>query len=417
MVPGAADRQGLTEPPRSLHVGVVTHEPFWPPSGGGSSEAPYLVEHLVSRGHRVTVFAPAPGPVAAIERRFGICLDRFALFPMERRTRLRTLKYLAFPVLIERHLETRHAADPLSVVLAQHSISGVAAGRFGRRRAVPVVLNYLDCLTGYLDAGGGPRWACRPLVRRLQQFELGMARRYHAAAALTISATLADALVATGLPAERVLPIYYGFDERLFDPRRARCPQELTPGYVLMHGSWDDHHLGDVVPLAIDAVLARRPATRFVIAGQGRRRYERLRRRGAARWGAAVRFVGWVDYERICDYLAGAAVGLVPYPPSTGAHYTVACKLIECVAMGVPSVCTALRGTQRYFADEPLVRFADFTPESLADAVVAWLETSPADRRQIGEPGSARIRREQSWSALAARVAGVIEAAARDANR
>ncbi len=50
-----------------MRVALLTHEPFHPPSGGGSAEALYLVRELVRRGHYVTVFAPSsdlPGDLA-----------------------------------------------------------------------------------------------------------------------------------------------------------------------------------------------------------------------------------------------------------------------------------------------------------------------------------------------------------------
>ena len=36
-----------------MRIAFLTHEPFYPPSGGGSAEAAYLVQELVRRGlHR-----------------------------------------------------------------------------------------------------------------------------------------------------------------------------------------------------------------------------------------------------------------------------------------------------------------------------------------------------------------------------
>jgi hypothetical protein len=42
-----------------MRLAFLTHEPFYPPSGGGSAEAVYLVEELVRRGHEVHIMAPA----------------------------------------------------------------------------------------------------------------------------------------------------------------------------------------------------------------------------------------------------------------------------------------------------------------------------------------------------------------------
>ena len=41
-----------------MRLAFLTHEPFHPPSGGGSAEAVYLVEEFVRRGHEVHLFGP-----------------------------------------------------------------------------------------------------------------------------------------------------------------------------------------------------------------------------------------------------------------------------------------------------------------------------------------------------------------------
>ena len=68
----------------SLRVAFLTHEPFYPPSGGGSAEAVYLVSEMVRRGHDVHVFGPQIENAEAIEKRFGIHLHPFTRWAMGR---------------------------------------------------------------------------------------------------------------------------------------------------------------------------------------------------------------------------------------------------------------------------------------------------------------------------------------------
>ncbi|MGI6302001.1 MAG: glycosyltransferase [Verrucomicrobiota bacterium] len=395
---------------RALHVGVVTHEPFWPATGGGSSQAPFLVRALRARGHRVSLICPCADAEerASIESRFGVDLVPFDRYRMGRRARLRSVKYLGYPFFVKRLLAGVQAHDPMDVVLAQHSISGVGAGWFGRRSGVPVVLNYLDFLSGYLQHGLLARRPFRLFPKLLQAFEAGMPTRFNAAAVLTISDTLAEYLAARGYSASRIHPIYYGFDAERFDPDQVDPPAGMEPGYVMTHGSLDDFHVSGLLLDAMSYVVARRPETRFVIVGQGRARYMRFRRRCEARLGSRVTFTGWVPYEEIPSYLKGAAVGMVPYPPSPGAHHTVVCKLIEYAAMGVPSVCTELEGTRRYFSGDPGIVFAPFEGAALGQEILKLLETPFSLER----PANLRVRAAQNWGALAARVAEIVESAA-----
>ena len=88
---------------------------------------------------------------------------------MGRYTSLRNFKYLAYPVFLERLVERASRQERFDLVFSQHAISAVAAGRLKRRLRVPVVMNFLDYLTGFMESW--PRWlAPRPLVKTLERF-------------------------------------------------------------------------------------------------------------------------------------------------------------------------------------------------------------------------------------------------------
>src|SRR5271170_5509392 len=88
-----------------MNIGILTHEPFYPPSGGGSSQAIYLVEEMIRRGHAVHVFAPQRENIAELEAKFRIKIHPFTAWQMGRYTSLRSLKYLAYPIFLERLVE------------------------------------------------------------------------------------------------------------------------------------------------------------------------------------------------------------------------------------------------------------------------------------------------------------------------
>src|SRR5438876_3452256 len=58
-----------------MRVAFLTHEPFYPPSGGGSAEAVYLAQEMVRRGHEVHLFCPRfPDTDAAKRRLVSNCI-------------------------------------------------------------------------------------------------------------------------------------------------------------------------------------------------------------------------------------------------------------------------------------------------------------------------------------------------------
>src|SRR5947209_16765555 len=54
-----------------MKVAFLTHEPFYPPSGGGSAEAVYLAREMMQRGHAVHLFCPAFPEPDRIKRLFA----------------------------------------------------------------------------------------------------------------------------------------------------------------------------------------------------------------------------------------------------------------------------------------------------------------------------------------------------------
>jgi glycosyltransferase involved in cell wall biosynthesis len=192
-----------------MRLALLTLEPFHPPSGGGSAEAVYLARELVERGHELHVFSPPAADPAAVERDFGVRLHPFTRWEMGRYTRWRNVKYLLYPAFLERLVAAARA--PFAVLLAQHAIASVAAGRLRQRLGVPVVMNFLDHLTAFMETW--PAWLMpRPLLAALKWYELAVPARFAADGVLAVSDPLADRLVAAGCPRERVRPLYYGFD-------------------------------------------------------------------------------------------------------------------------------------------------------------------------------------------------------------
>ena len=173
-----------------MRLALLTHEPFYPPSGGGSAEANYLVNELTRRGHEVHLFCPDFPERVAVAARFGITVHPFTGWEMGRYTRLRSLKYLAYPGGLRR-LVRRTARDiSFDAILSQHAISAVAAGRLKADLGVPVVMNFLDFLTGFMESW--PPWAMpRFVLRRLMAYELSLPKRHDADAVLTVSEGLA----------------------------------------------------------------------------------------------------------------------------------------------------------------------------------------------------------------------------------
>ncbi|MBL9128503.1 MAG: glycosyltransferase [Verrucomicrobiales bacterium] len=392
-----------------MRIAFLTHEPFYPPSGGGSAEAVYLVETFVRRGHHVELFGPQLPDAAEVEKRFGIRLHPFASWEMGRYTSLRTPKYLAYPIALERLVRGVAASRPYDLLFSQHAISAVAAGRLRRSLRLPVVMNFLDCLTGFLETW--PPWLMpRPVARALVRYELAIPRKHDAEGVLTVSDALRDRFVHAGVPADRVHSIYYGYDADRFRRPTDVVRRDTDDPVVVMHGSFDRHHLGPIARDAVVSIARRRPRTRFRFVGRETPTLATfLKAVRSAEPGIRIEAVGFVPYAEIPGQLATATVGITPYEPSTGTHCAFVAKTVEYLALGLPVVSTPLESGLRYYAGLRAVSFSEPDGAGFADAVVRWLDTPAAERDAAVAPASAKVAAELDWRILCSRAVDIVE--------
>jgi glycosyltransferase involved in cell wall biosynthesis len=383
--------------PAPLRIAFLTHEPFYPPSGGGSAEAVFLVEEMTRRGHSVHVFGPQIADAAAVADKFGILLHLFQMWEMGRYARLRNFKYLVYPFFLERMVASAGRGQ-FDLIFSQHAISAVAAGKLKRRLGLPVVMNFPDLLTGFMETWP-PYVAPKPVVQALMRYEISLPVRYHVDGVCAISDEFADRLAARGYPRARICPIYYGYDAQAF-PLRARSPAAGQPPVVVMHGSFDAHHLGTIAFEAVQTVVAKRPETVFRFVGRRTAGLENFLDRARALPGFKFEATGFTPYAEVSQRLASATVGIVPYEESAGTHCAFVAKIVEYVATGLPTVCTPLKSVQGYFKNDPLVKFTDFSGSDFGGKILEWLAAPAASWQLHAEASSARVRAELDWRPL-----------------
>jgi len=390
-----------------LRIAFLTHEPFYPPSGGGSAEAIYLVEEMIRRGHEVHVFCPQIAESDAVEKKFGIHLHLFTAWQMGRYARLRNFKYLLYPSFLERMVARAARTTKFDLLLSQHAISAVAAGRLKRRLNVPVVMNFPDLLTGFMETW--PAYIVpRPFVEMLKRYEISMPVRYGVDGVLAISDALADYFVERGYPRERILPIYFGYAAEYF-PFYVRMIAPNRPPVVVMHGSFDAHHLGQIAFDAIKFVAAKKPETIFRFVGKRTAGLEKFLQRAQTIPNFKLEATGFVPYAEVARHLADASVGIVPYEESAGTHCAFVAKVVEYVACGLPTVCTPLKSIRSYFQNDPMVRFSEFDGADFGKKILDRLDEPPLTWQIQAAQSAARVEAELDWQPLCRRAVGFIE--------
>lgn len=384
--------------PTPLRIAFLTHEPFYPPSGGGSAEAVYLVQEMVRRGHAVHVFGPKIPDADSVAKKFGVRLHPFEKWEMGRYAKNRNLKYLAYPFQLEKLVAAAAQTVKFDLIFSQHAISAVAAGKLKKKLGVPVVMNFPDLLTGFMETW--PAYvAPRPLVQALMRYEISLPVRYGVDGVCAISDEFADRLVARGYPREKICPIYYGYDAQAF-PLRSQLPTPGQPPVVVMHGSFDAHHLGKIALGAVKTVVALRPETIFRFVGKRTAGLEKFLQRAQAMPHFKFEATGFTPYAEVSKQLASATVGIVPYEESAGTHCAFVAKIVEYVASGLPTVCTPLKSVQGYFKNDPLVKFSEFSGEDFGKKILAWLDEPVSNWQPHAASSAARVQAELDWQPL-----------------
>lgn len=337
----------------------------------------------------------------------GLRIHQFDRWEMGRYTRLRNLKYLLYPSALASQVrwavcDAQRDGDSeagYDVIFAQHTISAVAAGRVRRRIGGKLVLNFLDYLTGFMEAW--PAVFTRTgFVRALNRYEMSIPTRFGADGILTVSEPLAERFMAQGFPRDRILPLLYGYDSAAFRPPAEPPPE--GPPLILMHGSFDKHHLGPIARDAVAYIHERRPDARFRFVGRETPNlvaFEAAIRRRCP--GISIECPGFVQYANVARMLPEATVGIVPYEESQGAHCAFVAKAVEFLACGVVVASTPLENLTRHFAAEQAIRFSGFTARSFAERVLDWLETPREQRLALGRAAAARVAAELDWGTLA----------------
>jgi glycosyltransferase involved in cell wall biosynthesis len=343
-----------------------------------------------------------------VAKKFSIRLHQFTAWQMGRYAKLRNLKYLAYPFFLQRMVEAAARTIKFDLIFSQHAISAVAAGKLKKQLSVPVVMNFPDLLTGFMETWPG-YIAPRPLVRALMRYEISLPVRYGVDGVCAISDEFAARLAARGYPREKILPIYYGYDAKNF-PFRAQSAIEGRKSIVVMHGSFDAHHLGEIAFGAMRHVVEKRPGTIFRFVGRRTSALEKLLQRAQKEIpGFKFEATGFVPYAEVAKHLADASVGIVPYEESAGTHCAFVAKVVEYVAVGLPAVCTPLKSIQSYFDGDPMVRFADFNGIDFGQKILKWLEESPFEWQIAACKSAARVQSELDWQPLCSRAIDFVE--------
>jgi glycosyltransferase involved in cell wall biosynthesis len=330
------------------------------------------VEHLRSRGHEVALWSLEPGPPELQARPLPAApLPGFLRYPLASPALNRELRAFR-PDLVDAHF------------VPNYGLLGALSGM----RPLSVAAWGSDLL---VSGGRGP------LQRARTRFVL---RR--AALVLADAENLARAAVALGAPPRVVRSIPWGVDRSRFAPAAAR-----EPGLLLSTRMHEPVYDMSLLLEGVAPVMARRPETRLVIAGDGSLR-------GALEAQARVSlppdrfsFVGRLTPAELAGWLGRAEVYL-----SASRSDSTSLSLLEAMSAGALPVVTDIEGNREWVAEGDGARL--FAPGDAA-ALARALEGALADAawaRTARERNARFVAERGDWSRNFARIEAAFEALA-----
>jgi len=286
-------------------------------------------------------------------------------------------------------------ADALYERYAFFHVAGALAARAAR---VPLVLevNYTAATPLYRRRSR----VLLPLARAAERFVFRRARLI-----VAVSSVLRDAIVAGGVPADRVLVLPNAADPDRFRPEisgaavRARHGLEgaRVVGFTGAFFPW--HGVGLLID-ALSGLLREMPNAAALLVGDGPQRAlleDRVRKEGLE---GRVCFAGWIGHEGLPEHVAAFDVAVMPDSNEYGSPM----KIYEYMAMGKPVVAPRLGPLADGIVDgETGILVPRRDAAALRTALAALLGDEPR-RARMGVRARAHVLANHTWDRNAARV-------------
>jgi len=393
-----------------MKVLVIIFEDLVPLSGGGTPRISNIIKAFVKRGHRVYVASSIGVGRESALRELG-CVDLLPLKGVSRLDRRKMLKYLyVHPLNILRVTNYARKIKP-DLVVSHNSIAGFAPLLAkGFIKNCLAVLDLTDLLFEYLE--NYSVWNSMKLVQILgKKLEAKVIVRSDRI--ITISNSMKDILLAYGIRPEKIEIVCDGVDTHIF---RSTDGAELSDKYgsgaeniIIFQGVIDPQDHPEIIVDAARIVAKSHPKTIFWIIGDGTA-LPGLKKM-TFEYGLTNNFYfsGWVNQEKVSQYISASDIGLVILPDILSARGRVTLKEFEYWSCGVPPVVPRLPGLEEVVEEEKTGLF--YQPDNykdLADTIILLIKDEKM-RRRMGKKGREIVKEKFEWEKLADRFARICE--------
>jgi glycosyltransferase involved in cell wall biosynthesis len=279
----------------------------------------------------------------------------------------------------------------------------VFAALLPRLSGARLLLDLQECMPEFFATKfrTGPRHPAVRLIASLEQASIRFADL-----AITPTVQLRAAFVDRGADPGKISVIMDGADEEVFHPLPSARPQ---PGRftLISHGTIEERYGLHTAIGAVALLRTEIPELELKIYGEGSDR-DRLRQL-ATGLGVADRVhfsAGFVPFDELVRAIATADVGLVAMKRDAFRDLTLASKVFDFIAMGVPAAVSRTRSIRETFGEDCFEFFESGEAADLAGAI-RRLYQDPGRRARLAARAS-RIAEPYRWPHQRARYLAVV---------
>ncbi|HLH23185.1 MAG TPA: glycosyltransferase family 4 protein [Chloroflexota bacterium] len=375
-------------------------------------------EALVAHGYAVDVICQrqegeAPAEDVAGVRVYRVGGVRYRGQSLVQYARVYGGFFLAALALLTR-LQRRHDYAAVQVYSMPEALVLTAIGP--KLAGVPLIYDAGDLTTELYAAKFGDRSV--PLMAGALRLQEAFCLRL-ADLVVTVHEDYRQRVLARGVPAERVVVAMNLPDERLFHPGLRETPGALPPGFerpaagpqpfiVVNHGSWVERYGTDLSVEAVGLLRDRIPELRLLIYGDGDLRprltalVERLDLRDRVYLAPH-----YLPVETMPGLLAAADAGIVPSRSDAFTETMLPNKLLEYLALGLPTVVTRTRTIVAHVPENVVEYCAPGDVADLARAIERiWRDPQ---RRAALARAALDFSAAHRWSDAAARYCAAVD--------
>ncbi|UVS82443.1 glycosyltransferase family 4 protein [Actinokineospora sp. UTMC 2448] len=348
---------------------VLATRLFAPEVAAAAFRLKALADGFAAAGHQVTVLTTTP-PKTAAPQRFGDYDVR--RWPVLRDSGGNVRGYVQY-ASFDGPLALRLLLASADVVICEPPpTTGVVTAIACLLKRKPYYYYAADVWSDALVAIGAHK-AVAGFMRGLERFALRRAR-----GVIAVSDGVAERVRELGVPADRVRVVQNGVDTTTFRP------VEVTPeeNYFVYTGTMSEWQGSDVFVRAMPLVLAKHPTAKLRFFGQGTAE-KALRALAAELAPGSVEFGGVVPPADAARWISGAVGALASIVPGQGYDFAKPTKIYAAAACGTPMLFAGVGASAELIRDNKLGLVADYTPQAVAEQMIAMLDGATVDREHL----------------------------------